>query len=160
MFMEQTHDEFLACHPVPDQYSVQRHPKVHPDDVLHDLYHAPVYRAKRAATQHGHLRRRVWCAGAGAEFPKVDANVRAGSSSARVSTGTNGRSMLEEDDEVLRGVECKVLDTHAKVVDDEPRLVGGVARQPRGDQPARRAKLLECLGEQPSYQFVRVAVPR
>ena len=96
--MKQTHDEFLACHPVPDQHTVQRHPKVHPDDVLHDLYHAPVHRA-----QHGHLRRKVWCDGTGAEFPHVDANVRASSGGARVSTGPSSGVMLDEDDEVVRG---------------------------------------------------------
>ena len=68
--------------------------------------------------------------------------------------------MLEEDDEVLRGVECKILDTHAEIINDEPLLIVGAARQPRGDQLARCAKLLECLSEQSAHELVRVAVPR
>ena len=32
--------------------------------------------------------------------------------------GTNGGTMLEEDDEILRGVEGKVLDLHTEVVHD------------------------------------------
>ena len=158
--MEQTHDQFLACHPVPDQHSVQRHPKVHPHDVLHDLHYAPVLRAKGTRAQDGHLRRRVRRDRARAEFPKEGANVRAGSGAARVSTGSSGKAMLEEDNQVLRGIECKIPDTHAEIIDDQPRLVVGVARQPRDDQPARRAKLLECLDEQPTHQLIRVAVPR
>ena len=158
--MKQTHDEFFAYYPVPDQHSVQRHPKVHPDDVLHDLYHAPEHRAKRATAQHGHLRRRVWCDGTGAKFPQVSASIRASSSGPRVNTGPRSGAMLEKNDEVLCRVECKVLDTDAEIVDDEPRFVSSVARQSRGDQPARRAKFLECLDKEPTYKLVRVAVPR
>ena len=155
-----THDEFLACHPIPDQHPMQRHPEVHSDDVLHDLYHAPVHGAERTSAQHGYLRRRVGRNGTGAEFPKMDTDIRACSSGARIGGRASGRAVLEEDDKVLCGVECKVLDAHAKVVDDEPCLVYGVAREPRGDEPACRAILLECLGKQPTYELVCVTMPR
>ena len=35
------HDKFLSKHPIPDEHTMRRHPKVHPHDVLEDLYHAP-----------------------------------------------------------------------------------------------------------------------
>ena len=84
--MEQTY-EFLACHPAPDQNSVQRHSP------------APTFLRWMRRT-----------------------------SGARVSTGASGRTTLEKDDKVLRGIEYKVLDTHIEVVDEEPRLVGSNAR--------------------------------
>ena len=90
---------------------MQWYPKVHPDDILDDLYHTPVYRAKRAATQHGFLRRRVRGDSAGTEFPQMHAYVRACGRGASISTGASGRTMFEEDDEVLRGVKGKVLDS-------------------------------------------------
>jgi hypothetical protein len=67
--------------------------------------------------------------------------------------------MFEEDDEILRGVERKVLYPHAEVVHDEPRLGRDAARQPRRDQPSRRPELLQRLRKQPPDQLVRMAVP-
>ncbi len=156
--MDKTHHQFLSSHPVPYQYTVQRHPKVHPDDILDDLYHASVHGAKRAPAQHGHLRRRVRRDDASAEFPQVDADIRASGRGARIGGGARDGAVFEEHDEVLGGVERKVLDADAEVVDDEPRLVHVVRRQPRRDQPARRPELLQRLGEQPPHELVRVAV--
>ena len=110
-------------------------------------------------TQNGGLRRRVRRDDASAKLPKVHANVRSGRRRAGRGDRADSRTMLEEDDEVLRRVERKVLDAHAEVVHDEPRLPRGVARQPRGDQHSRRAELLQRLGEQAPHELVGVAVP-
>jgi hypothetical protein len=55
--------------------------------------------------------------------------------------------MFKQHDEILRRIERKILDPHAKIVHDESRLRHGVARQPRSDQPPCSAVLLERLGE-------------
>lgn len=67
--------------------------------------------------------------------------------------------MLEQYNEVLRRIECKVLDPHAQIVHDEPPLDKAIARQPRGNEPSRRAKILESFGKHPADELVRVAVP-
>jgi hypothetical protein len=36
-------DKLLSSHLVPDQYAMERHPKIHADNVLDDLYHATMY---------------------------------------------------------------------------------------------------------------------
>ncbi len=138
---------------------MQWHPEIHPDDVLDDLYHAPMHGSERAAAQHRHLRRGVRRDGASTELPKVDADIRACGGSARTGAGASSGAVFEENDEVLCRVEGKVLDAYAEVIYDKPCLVRRVARQPRGDQPPRRAVLLERLGEQPPHELVRVAVP-
>ncbi len=63
--------------------------------------------SERAAAQYGHLRRRVRCDGAGAELPKVDADIRACGGDARTGAGASNGSVFEEDDEVLCGVKGK-----------------------------------------------------
>jgi hypothetical protein len=125
---------------------MKRHPKVHPHDVLNYLYHAPMHRPKPMPTQNGCFRRRVRRDDATTKFPEVHANVRSGCRRAGRGNRVDSRTMLEKNDEVLCRVERKVLDAHAEVVHDEPRLARGVARQPRGDQPSRRPKLLQRLG--------------
>ena len=142
---------------------MEGHPKVHAHYILDDLYHAPMRRPERAPTQHGVASRRMGCGGPCAELPEMYADVHACRRVRRTSAASDGagsRMMFEEDDEVLRGVERKVLDAHTEVVHDESRLLRDAARQPRRDQPSRRPELLQRLREQPSDQLVRMAVPR
>ena len=68
--------------------------------------------------------------------------------------------MLKQNDKILCRIERKVLDPHAEVVHDEPRLARDAAGQPRCDELARRAELLERLREQPPDELVGVAVSR
>ena len=142
---------------------MEGHPKVHAHYILDDLYHAPMHRPERAPTQHGVASRRMGRDGSRTELPEMNADVRARLRVRRASAASDGadsRTMFEEDDEILRGVERKVLDPHAEVVHDEPRLRREAARQPRRDQPPRRPELLQRLREQPPDQLVSVAVPR
>ena len=144
---------------------MKRHPKVHPHDVLDDLNHAPVHSARRPPTQNRVGRRRMRREGASAEPPQMHADVGAGRhiwGQARVAGGdrTDGGTVLEKDDEILRRVERKVLDPHAEVVHDQPRLARPAARQPRRHQPSRRPEFLQRFREQAPHQLVRVAVPR
>jgi len=150
---------------------MKRHPKVHPHDVLDDLYHAPMHSARRPPTQNRMARSRMRRKRARAEPPQMHADVGAGSLRVRVrgraragaaagTDRTRGGTMLEEDDEILRGIERKVLDAHAEVVHDQPRLARRAARQPRRHQPSRRAVLLQRFREQAPDQLVRVAVAR
>lgn len=54
----------------------------------------------------------------------------------------------------------KVFDTHAEVLNNNPRLVILVVWQLQYDKPARHAILLDRLGEQFADQLVRVAILR
>lgn len=76
----------------------------------------------------------------------MNTNIRAGSG-ARASDRADSWTMLEEDDEILRRIEREILDPHPQIVHDEPLLAHVAARQPRGDEHARRAELLERFGE-------------
>ena len=148
----ETHDEFLSGHPIPDEHPMKRHPKIHPHDVLDDLDHAPMHSARRPPTQNRMARRRMRRKRARAEPPQMHADVCAGGLRVRGThvartDRTRGGTVLEEDDEVLRGVERKVLDAHAEVVHDQPRLARRAARQPRRHQPSRRAVLLQRFRE-------------
>src|SRR6267142_1367998 len=160
---DETHDDFLSSHPVPDENAMEGHPKVHAHHILNDLYHAPMHWPERTPTQHGVASRRMGCGGPCAELPEMYADVGACRRVRRTSAASDGadsRTMLQEDDEILRRVERKVLYPHAEVVHDEPRLRRDAARQPRRDQPSRGPELLQRLREQPPDQLVRVAVPR
>ena len=140
---------------------MKRHPKVHPHDVLDDLYHAPMHGARRPPTQNRIARRRMGRNSASAEPPQMHTDVSASRRvRGRAADRTYGGTVLEEDDEVLRRVERKVLDPHAEVVHDQPRLARSAARQPRRHQSARRTVLLQRFREQAPHQLVRVAVPR
>ena len=69
--------------------------------------------------------------------------------------------MLQQHNQILRRVQRKVLDAHAQIVHHEPPLAPpGVPGKPRGDQAARRPRVLQRLGEQPPDELVRVAAPR
>jgi len=68
------------------------------------------------------------------------------------------RLVFKEDNEVLRGVKGKVIDAHAKVIDDKMHLVCCVAWQPQGNQPLRCVELLGRLGEHPTHEVVHMAV--
>ena len=158
--MEWAHDELLSGHPVPDEHGVERHPKVHPHDILDDLYHAPMHRSKRKPTQHRDLRRRMGRHDARTEPPKMHADISAGATARR-----NSRTMLQEHNEVLRRIKRKVLNAHAQVVHAKqpgaPLPVVVIPRQPRGDQPPRSTvDVLERLCEQPADELVRVAAAR
>ena len=81
----------------------------------------------------------------------MHADVRAGRNIWRTCTagdGTGGRTVLEENDEILRRVERKVLDPHAEVVHDQSFLARHATRQPRCHQPTRRTEFLQGFGEQ------------
>ena len=164
--MYETHDEFLSGHPVPDEHTMERHPRVHPHDILNDLYHAPMHGPRRTPTQHRITRRiRRRHDGSTTKPPQMHADIRSSVGGARSSRATNDwpterTPVLEGNSEVLRGVERKVPDLHAEVVDDEARLATDAARQPRSDKAPRRAVLLERLGEQAPHELVRVAVTR
>ena len=147
---------------------MKRQPKIHPHDVLDDLYHAPRHSARRPATQNWMARRRMRRKHTRAEPPQMHADVCAGGlrvrGRARAGAASvdraRGGTMFEEDDEILRGVERKVLDAHAEDVHDQPHLARRAARQPRHHQPSRRAVLLQRFREQAPNQLVRVAVAR
>ena len=132
---------------------MEGHPKVHAHYILDDVYHTPMHQSEPAPTQHGVASRRMGCDGPCAELPEMYADVPPTRRARRTSAANNGadsRLMFEEDDEVLRRVERKVLDAHTEVVHDESRLLPHAARQPRSDQPSRRPRLLHRLREQPS----------
>jgi len=100
---------------------MKRHPNVHPHNILDDLYHTPMHSAQRSPTQNGIARRRMRRNSAGAEPPQMHADVSAGRSvwGARAAGDwTGGGTVFEEDDEILRGVEGKVLEPHTEVVHD------------------------------------------
>jgi len=139
------HEKLLSGHPVPEEHPVEGHPKVHPHDILDDLYHASMHGSQRAPTQHRDLRRRVERNDASAELSQVHADIGYGGGSAL--TTSIRWTMLEQHDEVLRRVKRKILDPHAQVVHDETPLPVAVARQPRGDEPSRGAKILQGFGE-------------
>ena len=141
-------------------------PEVHPHDILNDLYHAPMHGPRRTPTQHRITRRRMRQDGTPTKPPQMHADIRSSVRGARSSRATNNNwptertPVLKEHDEVLRGVECKVLDPNAEVVDDEARLAPDATGQPRSDEAPRSTVLLERLGEQAPHELVRVAVPR
>jgi len=127
-----------------------------------------MHSARRPPTKNRMARRWMRRKRARAEPPQMHADVCAGGLRVRGrahagAAGTDrarGGTMLEEDDEILRGIERKVLDAHAEVVHDQPRLARRAARQPRRHQPCCRAVLLQRFREQAPDQLVRVAVAR
>ena len=62
------------------------------------------------------------CYGTCIQFPKMYAYIRACSRGAGISTGASGGMIFEEDNEVLRRVKGKALETHAVIIDDNPCL--------------------------------------
>ena len=91
---------------------MKSHPKVHPHDVLDDLYRPPKHSARRPPTQNRIARRRMGRNRSSAElFLKCTRmSAPAAASGELVAAGgdrTCGGTMLEEDD-ILRRVERKV----------------------------------------------------
>jgi hypothetical protein len=105
-----------------------------------------MYWPERVTAQDGVASRRMRRDGASAELPQMYADVSACHwvrvRGAGTADGGDGWTVLEEDDEVLRGVKRKVLDAHTEIVHDESCLLRDAARQPRCDQPPCRAVLL------------------
>jgi hypothetical protein len=106
----ETNDEFLSGHPVPDQYALERHPKIHANDVLDDLYHATMYQPKFLLTQHGVLCLQVRLDDRSTVLPKMYADVYASTNG-----GSHSRKaaisgmMFEEGNEVLEGSSVRSL---------------------------------------------------
>src|SRR5258708_563787 len=117
-----THHELFSSHPVPNEHSMERHPKVHPHDILDNLYHASMHRPNRTPTQHGVLRGRVR-RNDSAKFPKVYANI----STCHGGAPRDG-TMLKHHNKVLRRIKRKVLNPHSQIIHDESPLPTTVAR--------------------------------